>query len=252
MNIVKVSVTWGETQSLPEYCNVKPSITLEAELGKDDNPGETLALLLVKAQAIVREMVDDSLETARLPAKYSTDPRYKAFESPRRKCIVIVPQALSVVETLEKDFTSTFAIPDNLRLEHLRRMIAHHRPNMAVIDCSDCDLARIPPLPEKQAELEDSSAEDEWNNWRKTMMPNEFYALEKKISTEIFNGLLPLCDPLVSGTHLANDIQPPKSIVSLAAKAAAAVFMAFERGYQMDVEQSWKEPEAFCAQDQEG
>jgi hypothetical protein len=30
------------------------------------------------------------------------------------------------------------------------------------------------------------------------------------------------------------EIQPPSTVIQLAAKAAAAVFIAFERGYQMD------------------
>ena len=37
-------------------------------------------------------------------------------------------------------------------------------------------------------------------------------------------------------SHLANDIQPTSSVLVLAAQAAAAVFVAFERGYRMSVE----------------
>jgi hypothetical protein len=31
-----------------------------------------------------------------------------------------------------------------------------------------------------------------------------------------------------------NKVQPPESVIELAAQAAASVLMAFERGYQMD------------------
>lgn len=35
-------------------------------------------------------------------------------------------------------------------------------------------------------------------------------------------------------TYVGGDIQPPESIIQLAAEAAASVLMAFERGYRMD------------------
>lgn len=165
MNITKVSVTWGETQSLPEYCNVKPSVTLEAQLAPEENLDLCILSLQRRAQEYVHELVDEALENEGRSAKHSPEPRFKVYESPRRRCLVIVPQALSV-NALGEDFTSIFMIPNNLRMEHLLKMIADRKmANRAVIDCSDGDLTRIPPLPEKQAELE-SEPEEEWEDFK--------------------------------------------------------------------------------------
>jgi hypothetical protein len=154
MNITKVSVTYGETQSLPEYCNVKLSVTLEAAVDGEEEFSVTDALI-DKARGDVQFLVDEALEEAGKVAKYSREPRFKAMQSADRKCIVIVPNEL-LIKALPDDFTNVYGIPTGARMEHLIKLIKEKRPSngVQVIDCSDCDLTRIPPLPEKQAEPE--------------------------------------------------------------------------------------------------
>ena len=38
MKITQVTVSYGETQSLPEYSNVKPHLSLTAEIEPQDDP----------------------------------------------------------------------------------------------------------------------------------------------------------------------------------------------------------------------
>lgn len=59
-----------------------------------------------------------------------------------------------------------------------------------------------------------------------------------KLGEEITTEIAALLHESVNTNHvampnLADFIQPPNSIIRLAAKAAADVFMAFERGYRM-------------------
>lgn len=169
MNITKISVTWGETQSLPDYCNVKPSVTLEAEMERDDDHCSCIDTLREAAQELVRAQVDEALEAAGLPAKYSAEPRYKAYKSPQRSCIVIIPNELSL-NALSDGFNSIWGIPAGARREHLMRLVnAKAKTTGAqVIDCADGYLSRIPPLPEELdadpeedgEELEDEEADD--------------------------------------------------------------------------------------------
>jgi len=64
-------------------------------------------------------------------------------------------------------------------------------------------------------------------------------ALEGEVVSEIYDWLEALADPLKKhSSRLAKDIQPPASIIWHAARAAAAVFVSFERGYRMSSEET--------------
>jgi hypothetical protein len=64
-------------------------------------------------------------------------------------------------------------------------------------------------------------------------------ALEGEVVSEIYDWLEALADPLKKhSSRLAKNIQPPASIIWHAARAAAAVFVSFERGYRMSSEET--------------
>jgi hypothetical protein len=45
VKITQITVSYGETQSLPEYSNVKPNVTLTATLDPTDSPEQAEAAL---------------------------------------------------------------------------------------------------------------------------------------------------------------------------------------------------------------
>ncbi len=81
MNITQITVSYGETQSLPEYSNVKPSITLTATLDAGDDAAEAEAELWQHAKDAVREQIDLALEANGKAAKWSGEPRYQVMET---------------------------------------------------------------------------------------------------------------------------------------------------------------------------
>lgn len=68
---------------------------------------------------------------------------------------------------------------------------------------------------------------------------DDLLTLQGKITEEIDAALGDLGDVLAEdgASELASYIQPPSTITRLAAEAAAAVYIAFERGYRIDAEE---------------
>src|SRR5262245_34880619 len=77
MKPTSITVSFGRTQSLREYSNIKPAITLSADLEDGDDPEACRAELLEQARTFVEEQIDLALEADGTPAKFSTAPRYK-------------------------------------------------------------------------------------------------------------------------------------------------------------------------------
>lgn len=81
MNITQITVSYGETQSLPEYSNVKPSLTLTAVLDQGDDAQLAEADLWTQAKNAVREQIDLALEANGKAAKWSGEPRYQVMKT---------------------------------------------------------------------------------------------------------------------------------------------------------------------------
>lgn len=96
MNITQVTVSWQQTQSLPAYSNIKPGLTLTAQLQDGDNIDEVIVALRDQARSFVETHIDEALERNDVPAKYSEDLRYDVFahgRGPDRK-VAIVPSGV--------------------------------------------------------------------------------------------------------------------------------------------------------------
>lgn len=155
MKIVQVTVSYGETQSLPEYSNVKPNLTLTAALAEGDDPTEAEQALWVWARDSVHAQIDTALESCGKAAKYSLEPRFKVLTTYRGgfdrrgapeppPLVVIVPNA----SALDKDnrFTHAgYSETQNLRLSHALRVASKYAADQGkrLIDCSDGDLSRL-------------------------------------------------------------------------------------------------------------
>ena len=173
MKLIQITVSYGETQSLPSYSNVKPSLTLTATLDEGDDPAACEVELWALAKAHVHEQVDLALEASDVAAKHSAEPRYQVMktywnqwdhrgEEKPPQYVVILPDALK----LDRDAYSqklihaaTAGASRKLRYAHAlavaRDAIRDSDDNPTLLDCSDGDLTPLrEALPAPESSLE--------------------------------------------------------------------------------------------------
>jgi hypothetical protein len=166
MNITQITVSYGETQSLPEYSNVKPNITITAALDEGDNPEVIEEVLWEQAKAAVHEQIDLALEANAKAAKYSTEPRFQVLRTyqgytargriEQPKIVAILPDGMRLEKRLDERMGgASYRETKKLRHSHALRMateIAAEDPACVLLDCADGDISRLeallPPLPE--------------------------------------------------------------------------------------------------------
>ena len=175
MKITTVTVSYGQTQSMPEYSNIKPQLTLTAELEPGDDLAAVQAALWTEARSTVRELIDQALEGEGRPAKYSTDPRYRVVKcSPDRYAahlpnhVAIFPNDEPLAQTGPFTSPSSVYSSRNLRLAHAQRIAADAAASYGatLFDCSDGDISKVQEAllqaePEPEPEPEAKPAADD-------------------------------------------------------------------------------------------
>lgn len=148
MVITEVTVSWTETANLGNYSNVKPAISMTAQLAEDDDPRIVADKLLLDCRARVQELVDQALESVEDPARYSTDPRYDVWIARigPRSVYVIAPSG----DRLDRH-PRLYRVTSRHR-HHLAFRIAHQRATIVsddddagdiVIDAADGDMVAV-------------------------------------------------------------------------------------------------------------
>lgn len=160
MNITQITVSYGETQSLPEYSNVKPSITLTAVLSDGDDPAAAEADLWLQAKNAVREQIDLALEANGKAAKWSGEPRYQVMETywdqwshkgetKPPQYVIILPNSIDPDRGAyaQKLVHAGHYSGDSrkLRYDHARRIAAEvcQERDYTLLDCSNGDLTPL-------------------------------------------------------------------------------------------------------------
>lgn len=171
MNITQITVSYGETQSLPEYSNVKPNLTITATLGDGELTEEVETELWKMAKESVHAQIDLALEASGKAAKYSTEPRYRVMrtchDSYSRRGKPVLPLIVTILPNeldLDNRFTST-GWPENrkLRYAHAQRVAAESAVDLGaqIVDCSSGDLRTLMALlPEESAAAAAKQEED--------------------------------------------------------------------------------------------
>lgn len=141
MKITQITVGYGETQSLPEYCNVKPSITLTAALEDGEDEAVARQQLMALARRAVHEEVDNALEDAGRKTKYYQGPTYQVFYSTALEIYVVAPDGARQPNTSYSEWGAF-----GLRLERAitKAQQKATEKGYAFVDCSDGDLSRLP------------------------------------------------------------------------------------------------------------
>jgi len=160
MKITQITVSYGETQSLPEYSNVKPALTLTATLDEGDDATETEALLWAHAKDAVHSQIDLALEANGRAAKYDSAPRYQVMETywhewdhrgeaKPPQYVIILPNEISPERDAyaQRLVHAGNSIGDarKLRYDHARRVAAEvmQERGYSLIDCSNGDLTPL-------------------------------------------------------------------------------------------------------------
>jgi hypothetical protein len=159
MNITQITVSYGETQSLPEYSNVKPNLTITATLDEGDDAQAIEAELWAQAKNAVREQIDLALEANDRAAKWSGEPRYQVLrtywnhwehrgEEKPPQYVVILPNEINVDREAygQKLVHAGHYESRKLRLAHAQRLgqtALDENEGYTLIDCSDGDLSRL-------------------------------------------------------------------------------------------------------------
>jgi hypothetical protein len=169
MQITQITVSYGETQSLPEYSNVKPLLSITATLDEGEDVAIVEAQLWEHAKDAVHAQIDAALEANDKAAKYSTEPRYQVMRTyqgytahgkiDQPKIVVVFPTELHLDEQLDKRLGSvSYRETKNLRYSHAMRIATEyaHDQQCVLLDCADGDISRLeallPPLPEELPE----------------------------------------------------------------------------------------------------
>lgn len=180
MQITKIVVGYGRTHSLPDYCNVKPSITIEAALSEGDDPEAAKAELQRLAQAHVEEECDLALEEAGRKAHFWQGPRFDMRVLGDDWLVVILPSGTE----LPRAWRSIQCPEMDWRLEALRKYAKETYGKLSLIDLNDGNLEGLPDVGEYEvvwlnhegfvyclllpADFEIKLLPDAWQNYRNT------------------------------------------------------------------------------------
>lgn len=156
MKLSQITVSYGETQSLPEYSNVKPNITITATLDDGDDEVAIEAALWQHAKQAVHAQIDAALEMNGKPAKHDPAPRFQVVctywnqwdhrgEAKPPQYVIVAPDELK----LDRDAYAQRLIVDSsgLRPAHAHKVAAEllgdKDEGYALLDCSDGDLTPL-------------------------------------------------------------------------------------------------------------
>jgi hypothetical protein len=176
MEITEITVSYGLTQSLPEYSNVKPLVTLKAVIGEGEDVADVRRQLFEQARLYVEEEVDLALEANDRPARYSNEPRYQVIATrqsrsygdrdwtPLENVVAIIPAGLPLPEGNDWHHAQRSYSSEGVRYQHAVRVARHElerRTGARFISCADGDLSQLPQRPPAPAEEPEPSDEPE-------------------------------------------------------------------------------------------
>lgn len=133
MNITTITVGWQETVSLPEYNNVRPSVSLTiipdaVEPGEAPWTADAVNLyvgeeLMPLVKKIVQDEVDAALEAAGRPPKYYQGTRYQAVKSWGQRRVLIIPNIIEIKPS-HGDWDHVFGVGRGMSLNGLTRFLS--------------------------------------------------------------------------------------------------------------------------------
>jgi hypothetical protein len=160
MILTQITVSYGGTQSLPEYSNCKVNISLTATIDPDDDPADAEAVLWAHAKESAHAQIDGALEANDIAAKYSTEPRYQVMqtywnqwdhrgETKPPQYVIILPNTIDLdrgAYAQKLVHASSRGDSRKLRYQHALRIATaklNEDDGYTLIDCSNGDLTPL-------------------------------------------------------------------------------------------------------------
>lgn len=142
MKVIEINVGWSETHSLPEYCNVKPSVSYKIEIDEKELPDLIAHQYLRDAKKMVREATDLALEERNLRPFYYDGPRFQVLKSNDCKKILIMSNDNN---EWPPGFRHLHNVPRGMRpliaLQKASELSDQYQ--YEIIDCSDGDMSKM-------------------------------------------------------------------------------------------------------------
>ena len=161
MKITQITVSYGATQSLPSYSNVKPQLALTATIDDGEDPQEVEAQLWDMVKNAVHQQIDLALEACDQAAKYSAEPRFQVLqtywnqwdhkgEAKPPQYVVILPNEINLNrDAYAQRLISAASSGDSRKLRYThalavaRSVLGDTDEQRTLIDCSDGDLTPL-------------------------------------------------------------------------------------------------------------
>jgi hypothetical protein len=136
MQIKSVTVGLSFTESLRDYNNIKPSLTITADVDPGENVDDVIQFLDEIVRDYVESRVDDALEAAGQSPKFYQGPLYKLHFWQQSDALVILPESVEP-RTLPGDWFSRSPGHSAMRLttirDHAAEVAAPH--GYEILDC---------------------------------------------------------------------------------------------------------------------
>ncbi|MDD5367476.1 MAG: hypothetical protein PHQ40_00460 [Anaerolineaceae bacterium] len=142
MKIIEIRAGWEETCSLPEYCNVRPSVHYTATVEEGEDPIIYQENLLQMAKEQVRNQVDEALEMANRPPKYYQGQRAQIILSREHRTIVV----LDDMAEWPAGYTQSYEFERGLRPETALKKADEKAKGLSfqLVNCLDGDFSKLP------------------------------------------------------------------------------------------------------------
>lgn len=139
-------IEFGVTRQPEAYQSVRCGVTLPVFVQLGDDVHTLLRYHLEVAKETVRAQVDNEFEQGHgAPAVYSAEPRFKLMLAREAKVMIVIPmeQEDKLPEGWERELSKEYR---KHRLGYILQQSVRDYPDFTLVDCSDGDLSKLPPL----------------------------------------------------------------------------------------------------------
>lgn len=159
MKINEISITYGRTQSLKDYSNVKQSITVTATREAGESAIDVAGRLLDFAKHVVHDAIDSALEAADEKPMFYQGPLFCVRFAVARKIVVIYPENTDLPSARNWRDSDGWIGRYGWAAKRKDTAIAvateiAAKKGYQLIDCTDGDFSRIPEWPDPGPEPE--------------------------------------------------------------------------------------------------
>ena len=151
MQITQITVQLSHVFSLGNYSNVKPGLSLTADLTEDDDLDAVKDELHRRAEEHVQWAIDRTLEAEDKPPHFFDGPTFDVLRFDKEHLVIVIPH--NAGDSLPGEWSAPIyygmdTVCAGRRLEVAMEKAGQVGEYRTVVDCTDGDFSRLPPLEE--------------------------------------------------------------------------------------------------------